>query len=33
MYKIWQFIKNPFKFIRTQRRLKELKERDPYIYK
>lgn len=36
-YKIWQFIKNPFKYIEDRKllkaRLEELRKRDPFIYK
>lgn len=37
LYKFWQFVKNPFKYVRTRRlikkRLEELTKRDPFIYK
>lgn len=37
MNNIWQFIKNPFRYIQTRRlikkRLAQLQERDPFIYK
>lgn len=37
LHKIFQFLKNPFKYMRNKRavnkRLDELRKRDPFIYK
>lgn len=37
LHKLWQFIKNPVAYIQNRRALKrrldELRNRDPYIYK
>lgn len=37
LYKLWQFIKNPFRYIKERnafnKRLEELRKRDPFIYK
>jgi hypothetical protein len=32
-YELWQFIKNPLAYLRMRKRIKELRKRDPFIYK